>query len=291
MKISPAVASHLTSLGEALRQQALFEHVRQDNADELSMALSAYDATRAANAPPDKKTIEFTPQLIDLLVSIALSEKSSSCLALLFPRIEKEALLGSNLNRMVEKDRLEAVQMIAAFYPLDESTRARCIEKAAFSGSPKVLGFLLEGLNLDPEWETPYFDSVDRRNGQCLQVLLDTQDNPVMFQRILAQACVMGNQDAIARLAPRSNLAQAMLDVVSSGKLLTGGIQKESALDGACEQFVADVDLAILAPLVLGDPSLQAALPRTFSRLAKQELARPGIAMPPSRPGISPKRL
>lgn len=280
MRISPEQSSTLKSLGALLAEQALIQSIREDNAAELARVLDSSDAL-----PPDAPTIKGSPraapEFIDLMTSVALSEKSHECLALLLPRMDPEALMGATLNRVVEKDNVEAVEIINAFSPLTEDRRLECLEKSTFFGCHRALEFLLDGYTLPVDFTAPYFHSVDRDRNSCLEVLLNNQSNPQAEQQAFTDACVRGNQAAIAMLAPRANVISA----INAALLQVALPQKDmSHLDAVCDEFVADNEIALIADACLRHPDLRQMLPHTLARIDQAELNATAPRPPKSPP-------
>ena len=266
MRINEQQAGKLQSLSGVLREQALFQQVREDNADYLVQYLAKLGST----SPQEMGTV--SPTLMDILASVALSEKSWTCLAHILPRLPRADLHGATLGRVVEKDNAEGFQCIQEFAPLSDQQRLEMVERAVFNNSPKVLEKLLLLGPLRYECANLYDQAVARaRPGlACLRVLMAHHPSQEGYENAMLEALSRANVECIDLMLPHVDVVQMIHRLCKQQPYWSDAVC--ATLDEFIVKHVAEDRLEEVASSLALVTSAPDKMPGAHARLAARQL-------------------
>lgn len=270
MQINPGQAQKLHRLGDALRQQILFEAIRND--DEKSVL--EYFQANGSPTPDDMGNVLL--ETVDLATTIGLSFNAQKCLPHLLPRLPLEMLKGATLSRVVEKDQLEGFRAIVSFSPFTTQEYFEQLDRAVFSNSPKVLEALL-GMGPAPQGHLDiYRQSVLRGTPkfECLQVLVQYAPCPKGCLEALLEAVIQGKSASIELLLPHVDKARACQEMLSTTPALAPPVL--ATIDTHLVPYLSEDELTAVLPLFerLPDPSqLPSLQARSHARQLQEQTA------------------
>lgn len=276
MKITQDQAQKMHRLGDALRQQILFDAIRRDDAVEVLAYLEAN-----GSSSPDQLG-DVLLETIDLAMTVALSFNAQKCLQHLLPRLPLEMLHGATLSRVVEKDQDQALQCIVDFAPLTQDQHHAQIDRAVFNSSPRVLDKLLRMSPMSPGFVDPYRLAVMRGapKFECLAVLVQCAPSTPGCQEALLEAVVRNQANAINILLPHISALEACKEMLSMSPTYAPDVL--ATLDAFMDPRLDEKDVANLLPLIqsLPDAAMVPHLNARATQISLDQQTSPSPARP-----------